>query len=219
MPGAHLSIYVFQTYGDVGVHLWIGSWFEGDSQWFVGFYSPRQIWEWWMPAKWRLLGWERWAADAKVEEYLICPNQGLTKNPGKPKFLLRRTYNEEFEVASEEIIHDPAYRVYDIMDEYVKGSAKGRCKGMAPTDEEGKGAKSKETSKGKGKGKGKGRGKWRRTKKAKGDSKPEDEESKLSMPKDDSKPTDEESKPNEIAMPEDDSKPTDEESKPNEIAG
>ena len=71
MPGPHIEMKLMQTFSDVGgCDCWIGSYWEGNQQWWVGWHSPNNLHGWaWPSDEWLLLGHERW----------YCPRRGEPK--------------------------------------------------------------------------------------------------------------------------------------------
>ena len=60
--GPHIEVYLMQTLSDVGgCECWMGSYWEGNQQWWVGWHSPNALEAWvWPTDNWILIGYERW---------------------------------------------------------------------------------------------------------------------------------------------------------------
>ena len=80
-----------QTFSDFGgCDCWIGSYWEGDQQWWVGWHSPNHLHDWaWPSDEWLLIGHERWycphRGEPKVlEAFYATPNPSIQVPPLPP---------------------------------------------------------------------------------------------------------------------------------------
>ena len=88
MPGPDIEMKLMQTLSDVqGCDCWLGNYWEGNQQWWVGWHSPHNLHDWaWPSHEWLLFGYERWyfprRGEPKVlEAFYATPNPSVQVPP------------------------------------------------------------------------------------------------------------------------------------------
>ena len=182
MPGPHLDLMVMQCFQDVGgVDIWRGSFWEQNSQWWIGWHMPNgstglaaldAFWQDPNGAEWQLIGHEKWLYTRRggaklVEAYYNNPNPS-TGQPwegaiGHHHLALGRNGRWINKWVPTPIGDHPIYLKGGVTS--PKGKGDGNGKNTAP---KGGKAKGKWQPKGKGQGKDQGKGTGKNTGKGKG---------------------------------------------------
>jgi len=83
--GPHMFM---QTFSDVGgCDCWIGSYWEGNHQWWVGWHSPNNVHDWaWPSDEWVRIGYARWYCSHRgkpkvLEAFYAIPNPRSRRLP------------------------------------------------------------------------------------------------------------------------------------------
>ena len=133
MPGAHSKVTLHQCFKDVGgTDLWMGTKFNKDGHWWVGWHSSKGLDSWWrtMPNNWRLIVQELWGHDAE-HPHRICHNVPIpSATPLHEPNVLIYSWNGIYDFVNGNLVHcwyDPMPLDVDADDMWPKGDAPNKA--------------------------------------------------------------------------------------------